>query len=224
MTGKFFCRGALAPLVALLIAPAAGANLVSNGSFEDGSFSENIPAAGPKVMLVPSTSSAISDWIVVGSGVIADGLAWGENGNSAGLLASEGSRFLDLTGFEDGGRYGVTQDIATEVNKIYELAFDLGSSNAYEIPVAIEASVAGISSIFTSTANGVSQWERVSLQFIALSGSTQISLLGSTGREYIGLDNVSVLEIGAIPIPAAFWLFGSALIALAGFGRKTRFA
>jgi hypothetical protein len=31
-------------------------------------------------------------------------------------------------------------------------------------------------------------------------------------------------EISAVPVPAAFWLFGSALVGLAGFGKRRKTA
>ena len=47
--------------------------------------------------------------------------------------------------------------------------------------------------------------------FTASGSTTLISLAGSEGSNYIGLDTVSVT---AVPIPAAGWLLGSGLMGL----------
>jgi len=39
------------------------------------------------------------------------------------------------------------------------------------------------------------------------------------GREYLGLDNVSV---SAVPMPAAVWLFGTGFLAMLGMSKVRR--
>jgi hypothetical protein len=41
-------------------------------------------------------------------------------------------------------------------------------------------------------------------------------------EEWIGIDRVQYGAISPIPVPAAFWLFGTALIGFIGFSRRTK--
>lgn len=181
----------------------AQAFLVTNGSFEDTTnFVANHPS--DNTMTLPSGSTLLTGWTVI-SGEI----AWIGPSNPFGLTASNGSYFLDLTGYDTGPFGGVQQTIST-VSGQYQLEFDLGSSNIYGIPSAITATAGSTSNIFTSTSSSSNVWKHFTMPFTA-SGSTTISLTGSTGQHYIGLDNVTV---SAIPIPAAGWLLGSGLVGL----------
>lgn len=51
-------------------------------------------------------------------------------------------------------------------------------------------------------------------------GPTDIAFDGA-GNMYIG-DGASIWKVSAVPIPAAFWLFGSGLIGMLGFARRCR--
>jgi ABC-type antimicrobial peptide transport system permease subunit len=59
------------------------------------------------------------------------------------------------------------------------------------------------------------------LQFLSLTGT--LSLTEGWGA---ALDNVSVLAVNPnpVPVPAAVWLFGTALIGLVGFGKRRKAA
>lgn len=69
-----------------------------------------------------------------------------------------------------------------------------------------------------------------------LEGSFDLGLLGlfdeQTGGSIITYLTMSCVndeaivgaEISAVPVPAAFWLFGSALVGLAGFGKRRKTA
>lgn len=74
--------------IALAVGPAAHANLLVNGSFEDGAFVSD----GNQTMSLAPGSTVITGWTV-----ITDTTAWINVGNPFGLTASDGSRFLDLT-------------------------------------------------------------------------------------------------------------------------------
>ena len=81
----------LRPLVfciALAAGSAAHANLLVNGSFEQGAFVNQ----GNQTMSLAPGSTVITGWTVV-----TDATAWINAGNPFGLAASDGSRFLDLT-------------------------------------------------------------------------------------------------------------------------------
>jgi hypothetical protein len=189
------------------------ANLISNGSFELGTFSP--PSNGTQSLPVGSTT--INGWTVTG-----DAIGWIGYPNPWSLSASEGKFFLDLTDYSSGAPFGgVAQVIPTTIGQSYELSFDLGSSNLYGRPSAIQANATGISNVFTSALTGThSDWEHFSMLFTASSSTTTISLAGTTGNSYVGLDNVAV---NAIPVPAAAWLFGTGLIGFMGMRKKPNF-
>ena len=198
------------------------ANLVVNGSFENGNFAQNTAFSG--TMSVPVGSTAITGWTVVGN----DEIAWINLNNPAGfqwgdLTPSDGDWFLDLTEFPAGAPFGgVSQDISTVVGENYALSFDLGSSTDWgNVPSAISVNAGSVSQTFTSAQpTNTNEWTTFSLTFAALSPVTTLSFVGASGSSYIGLDNVSVFGASAIPIPAAAWLFGTALVGFIGFGRR----
>ena len=205
-------------------AGAAQASLLVNGSFELGAFVAN----GDQTMSVPVDSTAITGWTVV-----SDTTAWIRAGNPFGLSASNGSYFLDLTDYAASAPYGgVTQTFATLPGASYLLTFDLGGSNTYGRPDAITASAAGTSISFTTGAASLNtpnnDWYAQSMSFVATGASTVLTLQGSLGHNYIGLDNVSVVLTSlpdtpptpAIPEPATWSLLVGGLGALALLRRR----
>lgn len=198
----------LLTLSLLQVSQISSANLVTNGSFELGAY---IPSSND-TMTLSVGSTAMDGWTVTN-----DLIAWIGPVNPWSLTANEGDFFLDLTDFSTGSPFGgVSQNITTDIGQSYQLSFDLGSSNLYGRPSAIEVSAAGSSNIFTSsTIGGVSDWDSFSMLFTANATTTTIFLNGVTGSQYIGLDNVS---ISAVPVPAALMLFISGMGALFAFG------
>src|SRR5450755_3887877 len=89
-------------MVPVLGASMAHANLLTNGSFENGTF---VPNTQDTDVLAP-TSTAMTGWTVIGG----ESLAWIGPTNPFGLTASQGSYFLDLTGYSAGPPFsGVSQ-------------------------------------------------------------------------------------------------------------------
>lgn len=201
--------------VLLGAASAAQANLLNNGSFESGAF--NPP--GSATMTLAAGSTAISDWTVS-----SDFAAWIGTGNPWGLSASDGARFLDLTDYSFGAPFGgVQQSVTTTVGATYRLSFDLGSSSAWGRPSAILASAAGTSTTFTSPSTGGNDtWERATLDFVATSAFTTISLRGAVGQNYIGLDNADVSFVSGVPEPGTLALAAVGLIGVLLARRHTR--
>jgi hypothetical protein len=207
---------------------AQAQNLLVNGSFEDGAFVNQ----GNQTMSPGVGSTVISGWTV-----ITDATAWINAGNPFGLAASDGSRFLDLTNYSAGAPFaGVSQTFATMAGATYTLGFDLGGSNAWGRPDALIASAAGSSAIFTtgpaSATMPNNDWYHESMTFTASGPTTTLTLQGSTGFNYIGLDNVSVEllssagpgtpdPVPAIPEPGTWALMVAGLAAL-GFVRRRR--
>ena len=146
-------------------------------------------------MVLLAGSTTMTDWTVVG-----DGLAWIESPNPWSLSAQDGNRFLDLTILTAGAPFGgVTQTIATDVGSDHLLSFYLGSLTAIwgGPPVSILATAGSASQTCTdNTTSTVSTWTLCTVPFTALLANTPITLLGSAGFNYIGLDNVSVTLVG----------------------------
>lgn len=183
--------------IAMALFPvAANADLITNGSFELGTFVND----GNETMTFSTGTTAITGWTAVGRQ-----FSWITTPNPWGLSAQDGTFFLDLTAYNTGAPFGgVTQSVATTIGEQYELSFFLGSYTQRwgGPPVSILASAGGTSQTFTvSTASTASTWTPFSLLFTATSTSTAITLTGAAGVAYIGLDNVSVNPAGTSPVP-----------------------
>jgi Protein of unknown function (DUF642)/PEP-CTERM motif len=207
---------------ALAAAGGARANDLLNGSFEQGTHTND----GNNTETFAAGATDITGWTTTGSHV-----SWIEDPNPFVLTAQDGSRFLDLTGYTAGAPFGgVTQTITTTPGAAYVLTFELGSYTARwgGPPVSILASAGGTSHTFTnSAATTASTWSLETLDFTATGTSTAITLQGSEGFNYIGLDNVDVECASSggckssgggggtgVPEPATLSLLGLGLAAL----------
>ncbi|HSY06797.1 MAG TPA: DUF642 domain-containing protein [Steroidobacteraceae bacterium] len=204
----------------------ASTNLLTNGSFELGTFTNQ----GQDTETFTAGSTVMTGWTTTGNFV-----SWIGATNPFSLSAQDGSYFLDLTGYHAGAPFGgVTQTIATTPGKQYDLSFYLGSYTAVwgGPPVSITAAAGGTSELFTNgSATSSSTWTLENLPFTAAGTSTTISLLGEAGFNYIGLDNVAVQCVNtagcattggggtAVPEPAVFGLMSLGLAAV-GLGRR----
>ncbi len=190
---------------------AHAANLLTNGSFED---TTNFVDQGNDTMDLNVGSTSMPGWTVSGSHYV----SWIGPTNPFNLTASPsgGSYFLDLTGYINGAPFsGVTQTIATTPGASYLLTFDLGSSPQWGLQDGLTATAGSASAVFTSTNSGsqTNLWQPESLAFTASGAATTISLVGNSGGNYIGLDNVSVVQtVAGVPEPAMWAMM------LIGFG------
>jgi len=193
----------------VLLGARAEANLLTNGSFEDGTFVPDVN----HTMILNLGSTAMTGWTVS-----ADQLAWIDAGNPFGLSAQDGNGFLDLTAYPAGPPFGgVTQTIATVPGQQYVLSFYLGTYTQRwgGPPVSIMAAAGNASQNFTvSTTSTSSTWTPFSMNFTATAASTPVTLTGSAGFEYIGLDNVDVEGVGGSAVPEP----GSYLLVFGGLG------
>ncbi len=206
-----------------LFAGSASANLLVDGSFEDAKdFVDN---HGGDTMNLGVGSTTMKGWTVIGTTSGAE-LAWIGPTNPYNLTAEQGSYFLDLTAeFMSGPYGGVRQTFATVAGDKYKATFWLGSSPQYGLQDGLTASAAGASKTFTSTNSGGENnlWQRETFDFTAKSTSTTLSLLGASGVNYTGLDNVSVTLVtaaapNATPSVPELSTWAMLLVGFAGLG------
>jgi hypothetical protein len=200
----------------LLSVPSiASANLVLNGSFESGAFVDN--TLQHTMNLLPG-STAIADWTVTTAA-----LAWIGPSNPFGLSASDGSYFLDLSGYHDNQPYGgvASTTFSTIINQQYNVAFDIGSDRTYNTAApSVQVAVSGTPPTGTFTAStfgSLNHWETFNFVFTATAANTTIAFngVGADNQKYVGLDNVVVT-----PVPEPTTMIAGALLLLP-FGAST---
>lgn len=89
----------------------------------------------------------------------------------------------------------------------------------------VEASAGSATASFTTTNDGTHNnlWEPEALSFTATSPMTTISLIGNSGTNYIGLDNVSVVQTAPVPEASPWWMMaGGGVASLVVMLRKKR--
>jgi hypothetical protein len=207
---------------ACALSGAAHANLLTNGSFED---TTNFAPNSQDTDDLSKGSTDMTGWTITGTSP-SSYISWIGPKNPFGLTASDGSYFLDLTGYTYGGNGGgLTQTITTTPGAHYKLTFELGSSLYWGLPDSITASAGGASHSFTDTNSGSNNnyWQLETLDFTATGASTAISFVGGAAEDYIGLDDVSVVETSGpgVPEPATWTLM---LVGVAATGAALRAA
>jgi hypothetical protein len=177
-------------LAAVTLCGAARADLLVNGSFEDGAFAPPYDAA----MTLEPGATTMTGWEVFNASV-----TWIGVGDPWELDAEDGDMFLDLTAYRTGPPFGgVRQTITTVPGHKYRVSLYLGSSTFWGRPSAVTVSASSASETFTSPLTGtMNDWEPHSMSFTATEALTTVSIVGSEGRDYIGLDNVSVVDLDA---------------------------
>jgi len=186
-----------------LAAVAAQANLVTNGSFEDGAFVPN----GDNTMSLGVGSTTMTGWTVTNAS-----LAWIQDPNPFnGLHASDGIKSLDLTDYA-GVAGGVKQSFATLVGQVYTVDFDLGANAAYG-QAGLRVLAAGVSQDFSLSTTSGQLWEHHSWSFTAVDALTTLEMGHYFGaNNYTGVDNVVVT--GVVPEPMTMALLALAPLAL----------
>lgn len=187
------------------------ANLVANGSFEDGLFTNEI---GGYMILAPG-ETPLSDWAIVNGDV-----AWGMS-PSDGFLASDGVGFVDLSSVGASSTMGtLEQELSTSIGTEYLFSFESQGQLA-------GVSIGGVSLALTAGVT-LDNWTTYTSVFTAVSLSSLLSIANVPPPDSIVfVDNVSVTEIdvSAVPLPAALPLLGGALTLMGFFGwRKRRMA
>lgn len=223
----FSCRtrlavGALGLCAALGLAPAAHANLLSNGGFE-------APGIGSATFLniTPGAEPGAFVWSVTPAGVdiISDGVL----GTSPGTIV-EGVQALDLVGFGSTG--GVFQDFATVTGQAYDLAFLYannpvstgGASARVVVRTGVTTVLDTVISHNTSTGSDF-DWTAFAASFVATDTIARISfdttVGGSNGGIFLDAVGIETATVAA-PEPTSLGLLGVAIAALGAAARRRR--
>lgn len=185
----------------------AGASIIQNGSFEDGTY------PGGQFETLSYGATNLSYWTVGG-----DSIDWIYSYWSP----SDGSYSLDLSGQGSGS---ISQTFETVEGQQYKVLFDMaGNPDNTDKLKDLRVTAAGTSTEYTFNATGKTKtdmgWVQNLFLFTADSTSTTLTFLSLEDNAYgPALDNV---RLSAIPIPGAVWLFGSGLIGLVGIRRKMK--
>ena len=223
----------LAPLAVLslvLVSSEAFAAPFTNGSFEQPGVSS--------VVYLTAGSTFMPGWTVVDSTLGGDNeIAYQNNSAFGGLgvVASDGTHFLDMTGVVGRGK-GVKSDaIDTVTGAKYRVGVDVGAffvrgqGSFGDSIVDLLVNDLAVAS-FTNTQDLVapgSDWKRFTYDFTAVGPSARLTFLASTSTASsnlgVGLDHVTFDAISAAPSAApepAAW--GLMILGFGGAGAVVR--
>lgn len=189
-------------LLATTIVPAKAQELLTNSSFELGSW---VDLGSGYDYLAPGATD-MTGWTVLNNII-----AWGHVPNGDGLGAADGDYFLDLTGPGAGPLGGITQNVSTTVGQLYTFSIALMTLN---VPVTVQVDAGAASTQFTQS-NAV--WEAFDFSFTATSAVTPVTITGISGYNFVGVDHPTVT---ATPEPTSAALLGFGTLLLAAYRRR----
>jgi uncharacterized protein (TIGR03437 family) len=188
---------------AFILAGAAQANILVNGSFE----SPTVTVGGSQNFNVGS--AGIPGWTVMGPAGEAVAIVSGSFTQSGYTVpAQDGSQWMDLTGSSSNNIEGISQTAPTVSGKTYTLTFWVGNVSGStfgtisSVGLKINGSLAGN---YTNSTPGVRMnWQKFTYSFVATSNTSVIEFdnLDPPSDNSNGLDNVDLEEGGtASPAP-----------------------
>lgn len=186
------CKTMLTFVCVVMAATIARANLLTNGSFENGpgvgGLSSNTISAG---------STSITGWVVESSDIdqIGSGDFW---------IAADGVYSLDLNGAHGPG--GIEQTFSTVSGQVYSVTFSMAGNPSFQSAnMTMQVSAAGQSTNVSFSTIGHTPsnmgWVTKNWNFAANSNSSTLEFLSTFTASLVegpALDNVSVV---AVPEP-----------------------
>ena len=204
----------------MLLSGTASASILLNGSFED--LNNNWTNTLANYMAVPGGNSSIADWSVSASG---RGVVWGKNTTSDGYNASQGSYFVDLSGFgNEAGLSVLSQNIQNLV---------IGQTYAVGLDFLGQASSLWVGSNHVLNSGNYSQansWSHLTGSFVATQTTELLQLKNDWPAASIvfvynltvaGPEATSSTVGNGVPEPGTWTLILPTLLAF-GFTRRLR--
>jgi hypothetical protein len=220
----------LRTLVAAAVMAMSGlssANILVNGSFELGTFPTGRIDDGGALLAAGSTN--LTGWNVVAPVDWLQTFTVAPNAFSAwGLSPRAGDYFLDITGFDTNGTtFGkIEQTFPVQPLTTYIVEFWLGTSLNSTLnngsATALVTLANGVNVLTaTQAADSSLPWTKYTTSFTTLAGDSQatIGFQGTSGFNYIGLDNVTVT---AVPEPGSIALMLAGLAAVGSVAARRR--
>lgn len=178
-------------------AAAAPVNLVTNGSFEQGTLGIG-SFQGWQTTLGDSSTFVDSS---------------GQTGTKFGQ-ATDGKWAAYFGSFAADGGASIAQSLATTAGQLYTVTFDLANDNGGQAASNSFAAYFGTALLFSATNLSNQDFVHRQLAFQATSATTVLRFTGYNDQSYAELDNVSVTA--STPEPSTFALLGTGLLGIVG--------
>ncbi len=206
MTRPNLLACAVAASLVLLVGPAyAATNLVTNGSFETGTYQPNqFTICQCNIRPGTAAATAMTGWTVVApaNALPASGIDWLQNYPQYLPLPSDGTKNIDLSGDAPGA---VQQSVTTTAGSGYTLSFDVGSNNDPSVVStaahSLEVIAGPVNQTFTIP-RATSGYAHETVHFTAATNLTLIEFISAdsppTGTGPV-IDNVVLVPGGGQP-------------------------
>ena len=172
---------------------ATGWNAFGGGTFTVNSAVEPNPFSGDQVLKVFGGTSGVFQTFAANPGDLVTGTAWALN-SSADLMTGGQVAAVNLSWFDSNNS---------------KIADSFGSTIDANTPVDVWTNIGVVGAIAPAGT--------ASVQLTLITGNFAGDPAGGAPRF-----DEAFLEVSAVPIPAAVWLFGSGLIGLIGIARRRR--